>query len=143
MNRLRRLAGQFLQEFLFIQAILEGLSTVDEHNRDLVRELALELIVGFNVHFAPAKSTPPLQFRELFFDDFAKVAPLPGIHDDFAQDGHRAESSKPENSFPAKVLFTRPQMPKRVNPARTIFLQVKDGTIRPWQVRGLYREKLH
>jgi hypothetical protein len=99
------LTCQFLQELLFIQPVFERLATVDENHGDLISELALELVIGFDVNFAPAKSAPPLQFRELFFHDLAKVAPLAGVNDNFAQDGHRAESSKPENSFPVKVLL--------------------------------------
>ena len=121
MNRYERpatgLTGQFLQEFLFIQPVFEGLSAVDENYGNLVSELALELVVGFDVNFPPAKATPALQLRKLFFHDFAKVTSLPGIHNNFAQDGHRAESSKPENSFPVKVLLLRRWMYNQVNPA--------------------------
>jgi hypothetical protein len=108
------LTGLFLQKFLFIQPVFEGLSAVDENYRNLVSELALELVVGFNVNFSPAKAAAPLQLREHFLDDLAKVASLPGIHNNFAQDGHRAESSKPENSFPVKVLLLGPWMYKQV-----------------------------
>jgi hypothetical protein len=111
------LTGQLLQEFLFIQPVFEGLSAVDENHRDLVSELALELVVGFNVNFSPAKAAAPLQLREFFLDDFAKVASLPGIHNNFAQEGHRAESSKPENSFPVKLLLVRTRMYNQVNRA--------------------------
>ena len=113
-RRRERLTGQLLQEFLFIQPVFEGLAAIDENYRDLVSELALEFAVGFNVNFSPAKAAAPLQLRELFLDDLAKVASLPGIHNNFAQDGHRAESSKPENSFPVKVLFLGPWMYKQV-----------------------------
>src|SRR3954453_21579519 len=91
----RGLAGQFLQEFLFVQPVFESLSAVDKNNGDLVRELALQLVVGFDIHFTPMKAAPALQLRELLFYDFAKVASLPGVHNDFAQNRHRAESSKP------------------------------------------------
>jgi hypothetical protein len=110
------LTGQFLQEFLFIEPIFEGLSSVDENHRNFVSELALEQVVGFYVYFAPAEAAPPLQLRQLFLHDLAKVAPLAGVNDNFAQDGHRAESSKPENSFPVKVLSPGRLMHKRVKP---------------------------
>ena len=62
MNSQQKLAGQLLQELLFIQTVLEGLPAVDENYRDLVGKLALKLVVGFNVNLTPSKSAPPLQF---------------------------------------------------------------------------------
>src|SRR5215472_7676738 len=69
-------AGQFLQELLLIQPVLECFAAVDEDDRDFVGELAAQLVIGLHVHFAPAEAAPALQFGELFFYDFAKMAPL-------------------------------------------------------------------
>src|SRR4029077_16081276 len=68
---------------------------------DFVGELALEAVVGFDVHFAPAEAAAALQLGELFLHDFAKMASLAGIHDHFAEQGHGRKSSKADTDFPS------------------------------------------
>lgn len=82
------LSRQFLEEFLLVQPVLEGLTSVDKYDRHLIGELAAQKIVGFNIDFPPAETAPALQLRELLLDDFAKVTSLAGIHDHFADEGH-------------------------------------------------------
>ncbi|HZQ20008.1 MAG TPA: hypothetical protein VFA90_14925 [Terriglobales bacterium] len=79
------LAGELLQKLLLVEPIFKSFATVDEDDRDFVSELALELIIGFNVDLSPAETTPALQFRELLFDYLAEVTPFAGIYDYLAQ----------------------------------------------------------
>lgn len=95
-----RLAGKLLQELLLIQPVLKGLPTVNKDDWDFVGELAAKLIVGLDVHFAPAEAAPALEFGELLLHDLAQVAAFAGIYRDFTQKGHRRESSKPAAHFP-------------------------------------------
>jgi hypothetical protein len=81
---------QLLQELLLIQPILEGLAPVDKYDRHFVGELAPKQVIGFYVNFPPPETAPALQFRELLFDDFAQMASLAGVNDDFAKEGHFA-----------------------------------------------------
>lgn len=80
-----RSAGEFFEEFLLIQPILEGLTPVDEDYRDFVGELATQAVVGFDVNFTPPEAASALQFRKLLLHNFAKVASLAGIHNDLAK----------------------------------------------------------
>ena len=128
-----RLACQLLQELLLVHPIFEGFSPVYKDDGDSVSELALELIVGFNVNLTPAKATPAFELGKLFLHDFAKVTSHAGIHDHFAQDGHRAESSKPAVGFPEKVLVPKSAGHKRVNRGIGRTRSPQDGTILPWQ----------
>lgn len=86
--------ADFPKKFLFIQTVLKGLAPVDKYDWNLVSELAAKFVVGFDVHLPPTKTAPTLEFGQFFFDDLAKVASLAGIHNDFAKQGHRAQSSK-------------------------------------------------
>jgi len=83
-----RLTGELSEKLLLVQAVLERLSPVDEHDWNFVGELAPELIVGLNINLAPAKPSPAFQLDELFFDDLAQVTSLAGINHDFAEEGH-------------------------------------------------------
>jgi hypothetical protein len=98
------LTGQLLQELLFVQAIFEGFTAVNENDRNFVRELSPELVIRLDVNFPPAKASPAFQLCELLFDDLAEVTSFPGIYDDFAQEGHRAEFSKPKSQLPEKEI---------------------------------------
>ncbi len=51
----------------------------------------------------PAEAASALQFAELLLYDLAKVAALSGVHNNFAQKGHRRESSKFTSYFPLKL----------------------------------------
>jgi hypothetical protein len=79
------LARELLQKLLLIQPVLKSLAAVDENNRNFVGELALELIVGFNVNFPPTEATAALKLRELLFDNLAKVTPFAGVHNNLAE----------------------------------------------------------
>jgi hypothetical protein len=116
---------------LLVQPIFEGFSPVDKDDGDLIRKLAPELIVGFYVNFTPAKATPAFELCKLFLHNFAKVTSLARIHDHFAEDGHRAESSKPAVGFPQKVLVPKSAVNKRVNRAIGLTRSAQDGTILP------------
>ena len=93
------LTSQFLEELLLVEPVFEGLAPVYKHYWDFVGELALEAIVGFDVNFAPAEAAAAFQLLELLFHNFAKMASLTGIHDDFAEQGHGRKSSKPDGVF--------------------------------------------
>ncbi len=97
------LGGEFLQEFLLVKPIFKGLSAVDKHHRDLVGELALKLVISFNVDLAPAKPAAPLELGKLLLHDLTKVATLARVHDNFAKQRHRAESSKEQASWLYKL----------------------------------------
>ena len=68
------LACQLLQEFLLVETVLESLASVDEYDRNFVRELTSQQFVGFDVYFTPAEASSALQFRELLLHDFAEMA---------------------------------------------------------------------
>jgi hypothetical protein len=85
---------------VLIQPVLEGFAPVDKDDRHFVGELAPEKFIGLYVNLPPAEAASALQFRELLFDNLAQMAALAGIHDDFAKEGHRRESSKSKSSNP-------------------------------------------
>lgn len=68
------LAGQLLQEFLLIEAVLKSFASVDEYDGNFVGKLTAQHFVGFDVNFTPAEAPSALQFRELLFHDFAEMA---------------------------------------------------------------------
>jgi len=113
---------QLLEEFLLIQAVLEGFAPVDKNHRNFVREFALQQIIGFNVDFTPTEAAPAFEFRELLFHDLAQMASLAGIHDDFAKKRHRRESSKTRTPNPQKLHLRSKRKdltgfnPERYNP---------------------------
>ena len=127
---------------MLIHPVFEGFSPVDEDDGNFVRELAPEQIVGFNVNFAPAKATPALELCKLLLHDFTKVTSLAGIHDHFAEDGHRGESSKTNTGFPQKVLVLKsglnwwwsrnsryPIRARRYNPAMAVVAKPLAGKV--------------
>jgi hypothetical protein len=77
------LAGELPQEFLFIHVVLERFASVDEDDGDLVVVLAAEVGIRVNIHIAPLKAAALMEFDEALLDDFAKMAALAGIYDDF------------------------------------------------------------
>jgi hypothetical protein len=79
------LAGEFAQEFLLVHAVLEGLPAVDEDYGDFVGELTAEAVIVLDINFAPAKTAPALELRELLLHDLAKVTAPSGIHNHFAK----------------------------------------------------------
>ena len=76
-------AGEFAEKLLFVHAVLERLATVDEDDGDLVVVLAAKFGVGVDVHFAPDEAAALMEFDEALLDDFAEMAPLTGIDNDF------------------------------------------------------------
>jgi hypothetical protein len=77
------LTGQFLEEFLFVHAVLEGLAAVDEDDGDLVVVLAAQFGVGVDVYLSPLEAAALMEFDEALLNDLAEMAPFAGIHDDF------------------------------------------------------------
>ena len=74
---------QFPQKFPFVHAVLECFAAIDEDDGDLVVVLAAQFGIGVDVHFAPLKAAALMEFDEALLDDFAEMAPLAGIDDDF------------------------------------------------------------
>ena len=100
-------AGQFAQEFLFVETVFEGFAAIDKHDWHLVGELPAQVVIGVNIDLAPMKASPALKFRKLFFHDFTQMASLAGVDDDFSRNRdwlgahcELRESSKPEMLFP-------------------------------------------
>ena len=50
------LAGQLVQEFLFVNAVFEGFASIDEDDWHFVGKLPSQRVVRFDVHFPPAKA---------------------------------------------------------------------------------------
>ena len=75
---------------MFVHAVFEGFTAVDEDYGDFVGELAAELVVGIDVDFLPVEAAAAMQFGEGFFDDLAKVAAFAGVYHDLAGLGHGA-----------------------------------------------------
>jgi hypothetical protein len=69
-----RLAGQLLQELLLVQSILERFASINENDRNFVRKLTAQQVVGLHINFTPAEAASALQFRELFLHDLAEMA---------------------------------------------------------------------
>jgi hypothetical protein len=101
------LTGQFLQEFLLVEAILKGLASVYKDNRHFVCELAAKQVVGVYINLAPSKASTAFEFAELFLDDLAQVTAFTGVDNHFAQERHRRESSKRTVQIPLKVVSSK------------------------------------
>ena len=80
----RRLTGQFAEEFVLVQPILERLAPVDENNGNLIGELSSQLIVAVHVDLAQGKPSAAMQLGERFFHDLAQVAAFAGVNDHLA-----------------------------------------------------------
>lgn len=80
--------GETAQEVLLIHAVLEGFGAIDKNDWNLVVVKAAQLRVTVNVHVAPGKSAATMELDQAFFHDFAKVAPLAGIHHHLSRLGH-------------------------------------------------------
>ncbi|HZQ68563.1 MAG TPA: hypothetical protein VFA68_08595 [Terriglobales bacterium] len=74
--------------------VFKGFVPVDEDDGDFVAELAAQRFIGIDIDFAPAKAASFLKFGQAFFNDFAQVASLAGVHNDVAASGHAAQCSK-------------------------------------------------
>jgi hypothetical protein len=95
----RVLVGQLAQELLFIQSVLEGLSAINEHDGNLVGELAAQLVGGINIDFTPGESAATLQFAKALFHHLAQVASFARINDDFARAGHAMSLATMASTF--------------------------------------------
>ena len=80
--------GQLAQEVAFVHAIFEGFAAVDEDYGDLVGELAAELFVGVDIDFLPAEQAAALKLYQTFFHDFAQMAALASVNENFSRVGH-------------------------------------------------------
>src|SRR5271168_2540143 len=85
--------AEFAEEFLLIHAVLESLAAVDEDDGDLVVIKAADFSIGLHVDFAPVETAPLVELDEALFDNFAEMASLTGIDDDFAGRRHARECS--------------------------------------------------
>jgi hypothetical protein len=71
--------------------ILEGLTAVDEDDRDFIVELASEFVVGVNIDLMPGKASAARELGEALFHDLAQVTSLAGVDDDIARLWHADE----------------------------------------------------
>ena len=78
-----RSACQLSHKLLFVHAIFERLAAIDEDDGYLIVVLATEVWIGVNIHVAPVEAAALMEFYEALLDDFAEMAPLPGINDNF------------------------------------------------------------
>jgi hypothetical protein len=85
---------------LFFHAVLEGFAAVDEHDRDFVGIEAADFWIGIDVDLTPGEAAAFLEFDEALFDDFAEMASLAGINDDFARFRHARQCSSFGAAFP-------------------------------------------
>ena len=49
-------SSESFQKFLLVQAILEGLLAVNKHNRNLIVELAVEVLGAIDINFTPLEA---------------------------------------------------------------------------------------
>jgi hypothetical protein len=87
-------AGELAEEVGLVHAVLEGFAAVDEHDGDLVGELAAELFVGVHVDVLQGEAAAVMQLGEGLFDDLAEVAAFAGVDHDLAKFGHWGECNK-------------------------------------------------
>jgi hypothetical protein len=88
------LAGEFAQEFALVHVVFEGFAAVDEDDRDFVGELTAQKIVGIDVDFLPTEQAAALEFDQTLFDDFAEMAALARVNENFTRGFHVAECSR-------------------------------------------------
>jgi hypothetical protein len=111
------LAGQLAQEFAFVHVVLEGFAAIDEDYRDLIGELAAQLIIAIDVDVAPGEAAAALELGERFLNDLAKMAALAGINDNLPGVGHWGDSTLSGSEFLDGVgaaLLTKGQAPSAV-----------------------------
>ena len=75
-----KLAGQLAQKFLLVHAVLEGFSSVDEHDRDLIVKLVSQFAIAIDVDFLPRKSAAAGKLVEAFLYQFTKMASLSRVN---------------------------------------------------------------
>lgn len=103
----RWLADEPSEKLLFVHAILEGLSAINEYHRDFVVELAAKITVGVDVDFLPGEAASSRELAEAFFDDFTQMTSFAGVHDDGSWLGHVGRDSSVET---AHFSSTKPQV---------------------------------
>ena len=75
---------------MLVHAVFEGFAAIDEDDRDLVGELAAELVVGVDVDFLPGEPAAAMELGEGFFHDLTEVAAFAGVEHDLAGLWHEA-----------------------------------------------------
>ena len=66
---------------------------IDEDHWDFVIIETPDFSVGVYVDFTPGEASPLVEFDEALLDDFAEMASLPGIDDNFPSLRHAGECS--------------------------------------------------
>ena len=84
MGKRWRSAGQLPHELLLVHAIFERLAAIDEDDRNLIVVLPTQVWIGVNIHVAPVEAAALMEFYEALLDDFAEMASLAGIDDNFS-----------------------------------------------------------
>ena len=69
----RKLAGQAAEKLAFVHAVLEGFASVDEHDGNLVVELAAKLDIRVYIDFFPRESATASELCEALFHQLAKM----------------------------------------------------------------------
>lgn len=101
------LTCQLPQEFLFVHAILESLTAIDENHRHLVIKLTPKFIVRIDIHFTPGEAAAAGEFRQAFFHHFAQVTTFARINYDLARLGHAAIVPLPHHLLSRKKANPR------------------------------------
>jgi len=82
------LAGEFAQEFLFVHAVFECFSPVDEDDGDFIVELAAKVGVGVHINFTPGEAAAARELGEALLHYLAEMTALARIYDDAARIRH-------------------------------------------------------
>lgn len=91
------LADEFAQEFLLVHAVLEGLASVYEDDRNFIVELPAQFVIGIDVDFKPGESASPRKLGEALLYHFTEVTALPRVDDDTAKLWHAGLILTPKN----------------------------------------------
>src|ERR1700692_621398 len=77
-------AHQLPQKFPLVHAVLEGLASVNEYNRNFIVEQTPQFAVGVHIHFLPDKSAAARELGQALLDHFAKMTALARVNHDLA-----------------------------------------------------------
>lgn len=88
MPKKNQLADEPPEKFLFVHAVFEGLSAINEYHRDFVVELAAKITVGVDVDFLPGEAASSRELAKAFFHDFTEMTSFAGVHDDGSKCAH-------------------------------------------------------
>jgi hypothetical protein len=86
-------AGKPSEEFLLVHVVFERFTAVDEDYRNLVVEIAAQLLVGVDIDLAPVETAAAMQLDQAFLHDLAQVTPLASVKLHFARLRHSGEFS--------------------------------------------------